>query len=1082
MKIMKRIISSLLILVMLAAMAPAVFAADSDVAYEVGENILTDGGFELAEQMWGLTGIFSVDQSTVKSGYRSMKISCNGKKLGTNSSPAMATTPEVYRLSFWIKTQDLTPMEAITVGLMQNGWPEAKISFDGTTDWQYVEIFTPKKVSNTLNMYVETKEGSSGTAWIDDASICPMHEIVYDAEKAETAGVVNVFSDIADSEYIEEIETLYALGLMNGTAAQTFSPNEGTKRGDFATVVLRLMGIEASDESNAFGKKSYPDVSAESSYYIPVMAVTDMGFMNGNADGTFKPDAKITVNEAIKVFVSLLGKNAYAESSGGYPMGYYTVAKSAGLIEGLENANVNEAISREQLAMLIYNLLEADGYTETGFTPDQVIMNGFVPFAENYLDIEIKKGIVTANEYTSLTSQNGTDTGKVIIDGKRFSANGTNAGEHLGYKVKYYAKKSKNGLDDTLLYVKPATDFNETVTITAEQIGSTQLTSDRKFTISYIDQNDKAKTIKLGLDTDVIFNGVYNPSPTARDFAPKIGSVTLIDNGNDNIYDVVLIKSAIAYRVSSISAGRGIIADKNGKPELDVREDTLGFAPIITKDGKNITLADIKQDDLLFVYQSKHPGNVLTQIEIYNNKKTGTITKITGNEEIIISSYRCELSDILFLNTAVDKYGNIYYIDTKNDSLKLGDNGTVWLDKDGKVIDFDFEAFKGVRYGYVVDRAYVDEVFSATAKLRLVDEDGNFYDYDAAENLYLDGQKIPGEKVVDSSVTINLLDGTTCTNPIVRSDGKVREQLIKYKVNASGKISSIDTVKVGANEDEEETLECESTVANRHFFSASNTISTSSSVYVPQNTTKVFVIPSGGYNAQRLMDYSVSGSNYFKNEFEYSIEVYDADEFGRTNALVVIDTSTGEENSYDAPLMLVTNIGTAFNDNGDECKMFEGMSGGTVVQLLADDSFLTATSDSVADVQVGDIIRYVKGSNGMLNLMIRAKNSSGSVFNMAGTVYGRNHTLYYSNNLMLYGKVLAKDGVYVIVDVSEAGGESLPMLYVCSNTSAPVYMYKPSDSNNASVGTIDDISVGDKVFLHFCNTRLVNAVVVEAED
>ena len=153
-----------------------------------------------------------------------------------------------------------------------------------------------------------------------------------------------------------------------------------------------------------------------------------------------------------------------------------------------------------------------------------------------------------------------------------------------------------------------------------------------------------------------------------------------------------------------------------------------------------------------------------------------------------------------------------------------------------------------------------------------------------------------------------------------------------------------------------------------------------------------------------------------------------------------------------------------------------------MTQILSDDTYLSLTSDKSADVEVGDIIRYVKGSNGMLSMLVRAKNEAGNVYDLAGTVYGRFYTgskSYYSNNQMLFGKVLSRDGDYIIVDVSETGDGSLPMLYVCSNANANVYRYKLSQPNTAQKGSVADISKDDMVFFHLNNTQLMNAVIVE---
>ena len=205
---MRRIISIIAALVILlsvdlSGMSANVFAADSDQAYEIGGNILNDGGFELANQMWTLTDGFSTDESTVKSGFRSLKVTPGATENKVYSPAATATSESYFRVGMWIKTLDLSPLGALTVGLDADGETVASKSIDGTLDWQYIELTTEKTLSGTLRMFVETKAGASGTAWIDDVTICPLKAMIYEPDKSEEEIEKSLFADIGESENAE---------------------------------------------------------------------------------------------------------------------------------------------------------------------------------------------------------------------------------------------------------------------------------------------------------------------------------------------------------------------------------------------------------------------------------------------------------------------------------------------------------------------------------------------------------------------------------------------------------------------------------------------------------------------------------------------------------------------------------------------------------------------------------------------------------------------------------------------------------------------------------------------------------------
>ena len=1065
---MRRIISItaalvILLSVDLSGMSANVFAADSDQAYEIEGNILNDGGFELANQMWTLTEGFSTDESTVKSGFRSLKVTPGATENKVYSPAATATSESYFRVGMWIKTLELSPLGALTVGLDADGETVASKSIDGTLDWQYIELTTEKTLSGTLRMFVETKAGASGTAWIDDVTICPLKAMIYEPDKSEEEIEKSLFADIGESENAEAIETVYSLGFMESETPGSFVPQGRVTRGNFAEMILKLAGFDLST-ADSLEKTRYSDVVRDSEFYDSVMYVSGLGYMQGNDDGTFRPLDNITLNQALKVFVKMLNRDAQADNKGGYPTGYFYIAKTAGLLKGVSNIANDEAVSRETMAQLMYNLLEADAYEQTAYTSEGYVdLRGYVTYSELYLNIKIGTGVIDANEYTGLYSVDGTAEGKVSIDGREYYANTNNAKDYLGYRVKYYAKISNND-SDILLYISVKTEKNKKLVLDDENIQNAELSEDRTFTITYINEDDRTKKARVELNASVIFNGVYCKAPASVDFMPKAGSVTLLDSDGNGDYNTVFVKSAIAYRTSSVSVSRKFITDANGKPQLNLNDDKL----IIKKEGKEISLSHILKDDMLYVYRSKGNRNVLTSIEVYNSKKSGYISMATGNGEAVIGSYRYRISDILFLKAKTNDNGEIVYENESYSQLKVGDSGTAYIDKKGRIVDFDFETFKGERYGYIVAKAEIFDGLETSAIFRILDEDGSFYDYETADKPELDGQKVTTADLLNSTFLIRTTSGFG-TNPLF-NDGEFKEQLVRYKINSSGRIASIDTTLRGINEDDR-TLKLASITKKRYYSSYSKTLSITDEIYTPEADVKVFSVSQGAYNMDKESDYSVSGSNIFNGEHEYDLAIYDADKFNRVKAMVMSKTS--EENMLvEASLMLVTNIGTAIDENGNECVMFEGMTNGALKQIYARDEMLSSQSNRVEEIKKGDIIRWSASGSNMLRVLNRVRNVREDSF-------GRNYTLYYSNNLLVFGRVIDVDGAYVMLDLSTNGDGSIPLLFVCSNSSAYFYEYDRKRSDAAYMADLTDIAKGDYLFLRTRNTNLLDAIIVK---
>lgn len=110
--------------------------------------------------------------------------------------------------------------------------------------------------------------------------------------------------------------------MLNGVVSTnaTYRPKENITRAEFASVIyntLKLHNKVQSDGSIAatdyfkFGNEHihFSDVSEGSWYATPVMALAKAGYLNGNPDGTFRPNDPISRQEAAKIMADVIFKN-----------------------------------------------------------------------------------------------------------------------------------------------------------------------------------------------------------------------------------------------------------------------------------------------------------------------------------------------------------------------------------------------------------------------------------------------------------------------------------------------------------------------------------------------------------------------------------------------------------------------------------------------------------------------------------------------------------------------------------------------------------------------------------------------------
>ena len=83
--------------------------------------------------------------------------------------------------------------------------------------------------------------------------------------------------------------------------------------------------------------------------------------MLGYDNAEFKPDDQIKIEEAATVMVKVLGYTNWAEYGGGWVDGYYTLALSKNLLNGIGTVR-GEATTFVDAAVLIQNVLECDEF------------------------------------------------------------------------------------------------------------------------------------------------------------------------------------------------------------------------------------------------------------------------------------------------------------------------------------------------------------------------------------------------------------------------------------------------------------------------------------------------------------------------------------------------------------------------------------------------------------------------------------------------------------------------------------------------------------------------------------------------
>lgn len=120
------------------------------------------------------------------------------------------------------------------------------------------------------------------------------------------------FSDVPAGEwYTEAVETLAALGIVNGYPAGGFRPDQPITRAEFATMVARL--ATGAEEELAFD-----DLPGDHWARGAIATNARYGWVTGYTDGTFRPENNITRGEVVTIMNRVLYRSADQDYATGH--------------------------------------------------------------------------------------------------------------------------------------------------------------------------------------------------------------------------------------------------------------------------------------------------------------------------------------------------------------------------------------------------------------------------------------------------------------------------------------------------------------------------------------------------------------------------------------------------------------------------------------------------------------------------------------------------------------------------------------------------------------------------------------------
>lgn len=488
------------------------------------------------------------------------------------------------------------------------------------------------------------------------------------------------------------IEVLKKAGFITGYSADSddFKVEKNVKRSEFASMIVRAMGLEASAKALATIPTGFKDVPTNhwANGYIAV--AKQQGFVNGYTDGTFRPDRQISYQDMATMLTIALGQ---AEVGTVYPAGYIVKAQQLGLFNNVNVPAYTDMATRGNVFKMLYNMITSKEFGQRKIVKAIVLENSRVEkMNDDEIVVEVIKVVQEANWVGANRDKRG-DQHKYVLD-KDLKLD---AEELLGKVVDITVNKDDKIVDVT---VDKTYDYKEgqITSVDYKKFGLDKTKYTALFDERYDREDERIYRTYLN-NKDYKYEDFSKDYKEGKyDFARvtvKNGKVVFIDAYKfDDIAPVAEVKDGDVWYYDDLRDGRVVKAGK-----LSNR--------IITKTSKGYEVAERKaivKDDVIHFYNDYKNAIVRKDAKL-EAKLVKTHLDRYGDEYVVIEGK--ENNDEYWLNytrpfRAVYSYeGKQFNVITAREQLKpiLGRNVKLLIALDGSVqyIDSDLAWSDGIQ-------------------------------------------------------------------------------------------------------------------------------------------------------------------------------------------------------------------------------------------------------------------------------------------------------------------------------------------------------------------------------------------------
>lgn len=760
-------------------------------------------------------------------------------------------------------------------------------------------------------------------------------------------------SNLTVSDIAEEAGLLQAIGVISSVPDEAEGNREIT-RAEFAVTAAKIMGIKAQNEDSRY----FTDIPMDHWSISYINRLVELNIISLSPDKLFRPNDKITVNEAVKMLVCMCGYGDYAASVGGYPFGFTDVAARLDfeISGGAENLTIYKSF------ILLYDALCSPTYKKTAQG------GGYVAYEESedtmlslYFDVYEAEGTVLQSSGISIlgevvTGGSSTDVSKLVrIDDETYTTS-VNLYDYIGRNVHVFYVQADEDDTPNIIYRQDYKRDDEVLEISADDAEY------KNGVLTYYDEKGRPEKEEIPMSAIIVKNGTVVKKSISEAFDIEKGSFRLIDIEDDGIIDVVLIFAHKNYVVDRISSESFTIYDKVVTGRKVVLDDKDKIVVVEDSTGALKSFSDIKVGQVISVYDSEDYVRVVIGPEAV----TATLYATSFEDDVFKIQAGKSESDKAWYEVDTDYYNEYilgkYYTNSQGETVYTGDidltpGGTItyYKDADGKVAYITGPNPSGWTFAYLVRLGENEDEDKTTMKLYT--QNGDLKVFNVADKVTIDGTVVKSHAEIKAN-----LDKSLAGKTLGAGEDSVNGQLIRYKENAKGEIFAVDTENV--NDAKEDRLSLHRSGAAQSLAWWYHTNSFYKGQYFYSSSTVKFAVPSHSeLQSASAEDFTIMSG--FADSTNYTVEGFKLNaKGGIEDALVIYGGASAV--AWKGPY-LVSKIYTSVGSDEDvvlKAELYD-IPSGDILTVTAKDGYNFSSGEVV--MGKGDIVRIGANNAGVVS-------------------------------------------------------------------------------------------------------------------